>query len=206
MSKSTLSKVLAVCLITLLACSAALAQPRVEVASDGKLVSVQATNTSARSLAEALSEQLGIAVVVTGNTESPVTIDIVDEPLEKALAKLTPNYMLVRADKSAQSEIVEIVLIMEESGLAGSGQSEEFLPSGSPAEEIIDDTQPVESAQPPAVDGSQQITGETTPNDGSEAMQTTDQAPSGVDEPAPKAYDPATGLELDPETGLPIAQ
>lgn len=114
------------------------AQSGVQVSSDqdGR-VSVRANNVSASELASELSQQLGIRVVVTGDSEARVNLDIVEEPIEKALGKLSPNHMLVLNDDA--SEVVEVVLMMGEGqSNAGGAGPEQFLPSGSPAEAVID--------------------------------------------------------------------
>ena len=90
----------------------AFAQQSVQVSEKDGMLSVQASNTSASALAQLLSDELGISVVVTGDTEALVNIDIVDEPLDKALSKLSPNHMLVRSDKDPHSTIIEVVLMM----------------------------------------------------------------------------------------------
>ncbi|MFK7860654.1 MAG: hypothetical protein AB8B64_17675 [Granulosicoccus sp.] len=129
-----------VLLLTLLyAAQVAQAQSDIQIRSESGTLSIQASNVPASDLAVELSNELGITVVVTGDAETRVNIDIVDEPLEKALTKLSPNNMLVR-DGSA-SEIIEVVLMMGEGqNSSQSSGSEQFLPSGSPAEEVLDDS------------------------------------------------------------------
>ena len=123
-------------LLCLLPVSQANAQSGVQISSDGDMLSIQASNVSASELAGRLSEHLGISVVVTGDTEARVNLDIVEEPIETALGKLSPNNLLVRNTQSTQ--IVEVILMMGE----GSGSAEQFLPSGSPTEGVV--TQPLQ--------------------------------------------------------------
>lgn len=195
----------AACLLFLTSMPAALAQQTVHVRAQDGLLSVQASNASAVELAEALSSQLGISVVVTGDTEARVNIDIVDEPLDKALAKLSPNHMLVRNSKQPDSAITEVVLMMGEGSATGSagGSDDQFLPSGSPADDVIisDDQQPVDGAalRDPNRSAVARETADTASSDAAGLP-----AESAGDTPPPESFDPVTGLPLDPETGLPL--
>ncbi len=173
----------------------ALAQQSVRVSENDGLLSVQASNTSASALAQVLTDELGISVVVTGDTETMVNIDIVDEPLQKALSKLSPNHMLVRSSKAPDSDIVEVVLMMGEGSSAGSsGGDDQFLPSGSPADDIIVDDQPLNDEGVPVeqTEAPQDIADAPPPD------------PSGA--PPPDSFDPVTGLPIDPLTGQPVQQ
>lgn len=189
------------CLLWTGSMSAALAQQAVQVRAQDGLLSVQASNATATELAEVLSNQLGISVVVTGDTEARVNIDIVDEPLDKALAKLSPNHMLVRKDKQSDSEITELVLMMGEgsSSSNSSGGEDQFLPSGSPADDV---------AVEEPVDGNAL----RDPNRAAMVREAADAASSDSaglpaensgDSPPPESFDPVSGLPIDPVTGLP---
>lgn len=180
------------------------AQQDVEVREQDGLLTVQA-KTSARHLAEVLSEQLGINFVVTGDAESLVNIDIIEEPLDKALAKLSPNHMLVRNDVNPDSKIVEVVLMMgEDGGSSSTAGGDQFLPSGSPADDVA-----VVEEQAFPEDG-----GELRDPNRSlmvrEAAEAAANDASGLNDgtqseyPAPESFDPVTGLPIDPNTGLPI--
>lgn len=193
----------AACLLWASGMSAALAQQAVQVREQDGLLSVQASNASAAELADVLSNQLGISVVVTGDTEARVNIDIIDEPLDKALAKLSPNHMLVRKNKQADSEIIEVVLMMGEGSSSGNsgGGEDQFLPSGSPADDV-------DTAVEEPVDG----TALRDPNRSSMVREAADAASSDSaglppenfgDSPPPESFDPVTGLPIDPVTGLP---
>ena len=178
--------------VSLLAlCSRAYAD--ISISLDNGNVSVRANNVSASELAAELSDQLGISVVVTGEADTPVNVDIVDEPLEIALGKLSPNNMMVR--NSQGTEITEVVLMMGEgdSGSTG-GSSDQFLPSGSPAEAVQDE----------------QATGQD-PAAADQANQIRDSAGSASNDPnlpaeqVPPMY-AEDGQEIDPATGLPREQ
>ena len=178
----------------------------VDVQSNDGLLSIQANNTTATELAEVLSEELGIVVVVTGDAETRVNNDIVDETIEKAVSQLSPNNMLVRSGKDAESDIVEIVLMMGESGsgsLSSGGGSDQFLPSGSPAEDVI-----VEGINP----NGQSAEGAAL-SDPNRAQLVQDNANgslnnsgSNTESTGNSTFDPVSGLPIDPQTGLPLQQ
>lgn len=207
MHSTTLESLCTACLVMLLILSSAHAQQQIDVTERDGLLSVQATNTSAAELAQVLTEQLGINVVVTGDTETLVNIDIVEEPLAKALTKLSPNNMLVRSDADPDSEIIEVVLIMGEGSGSQSGSSDQFLPSGAPADGVGG-----EEAGQQATDGGPL----RDPNRIQQAREAAGAAasdaaglgglPRPADLPNAQAVDPTTGQPLDPQTGQPIQQ
>ena len=178
----------------------------IDVQSNDGLLSIQANNTTATQLADVLSEELGIVVVVTGDAETRVNIDIVEETIEKAVSQLSPNNMLFRSGEGAESDIVEIVLMMGESGgnsISNGGGSDQFLPSGSPAEDVV-----VEGVDP----NRQSIEGAAL-RDPNRAQLVQDNAngslnKSGLntDSTGNSAFDPVSGLPIDPQTGLPLQQ
>lgn len=191
----------AACLLWTGGMSSALGQQAVQVREQDGLLSVQASNATAIELAEVLSNQLGISVVVTGDSEARVNIDIIDEPLDKALAKLSPNHMLVRKSKQSDSEIIEVVLMMGEGSSSGNsgGGEDQFLPSGSPADDVV-------------VEESADGTALRDPNRSSMVRNAADAASSDSGEqppenfgesPPPDSFDPVTGMPIDPITGLP---
>ncbi len=175
------------------------AQQSIQVSENDGLLSVQASNTSASTLAQVLTDELGISVVVTGDTESLVNIDIVEEPLNKALAKLSPNHMLVRSSEAPDSTIVEVVLMMGEGSASGGGGSDDqFLPSGSPADDIIVEDQPLNDEGIPT----DQVTDPANASDVPSANPADD--PQNGSAPPPQSFDPVSGLPIDPLTGQPV--
>lgn len=194
-------------LAALLAANAAHAQSGIQISATDGMLSVQASNVSATELATELSQQLGISVVVTGDAEARVNLDIVEEPLEKALAKLSPNNMLVRASNT--SDIIEVVLMMGEGqDSAGSGGSDQFLPNGSPAEEVMNE-QAVEQAQEASDPGALR-----DPNRAAQVRAAAAAASSDANLPAaqvPPMYAEEGQMNtgeapIDPATGLPHDQ
>ena len=173
-------------------CSQAYAD--ISISSGDGVLSVKADNVSASELAAELSDQLGISVVVTGKADTQINVDIVDEPLEIALGNLSPNNMLVR--NSEGTEITEVVLMMGEgdNNSSAGGSSDQFLPSGSPAEEV--QAEQTSEQQPAATDQSNQASGSaaSTSND-----------PNVPPEQVPPMY-AEDGREIDPATGLPREQ
>ena len=179
----------AVSLLTL--CSQAYAD--ISISEGDGTLSIKASDVTASELAAELTDQLGISVVVTGEADTKVNVDIVDEPLEIALGKLSPNNMLVR--NSQGTEITEVVLMMGEgSNSSAGGASDQFLPSGSPAEEVQ-----TEQATEQAAGAADQ------------AGAVRDAAASASDDPnLPAGQVPPMfaedGQEIDPATGLPRQQ
>ena len=109
----------------------------VEVTEGGPgRVSIRAGNASAAQIAQALTERTGIPVAVTGDAATAIDIDIVDEPLAKAVAAIAPNHLLMRGNAEPDSPITEIVLMMPD-GSDGGIESTEFLPTGEPADGIV---------------------------------------------------------------------
>ncbi len=102
---------------------------------EGDRVSVRSNGASAADVAQALGERTGISVVVTGDASTAVDVDIVDEPLVKAVAQLAPNHMLVRGGRGGDAPITEIVLMMPD-GQDGGIESTEFLPTGEPTDGV----------------------------------------------------------------------
>ena len=165
----------------------------ISISSGDGILSITANNVTASELAAELSDQLGISVVVTGEADTQINVDITDEPLEIALGKLSPNNMLVR--NSQGTEITEVVLIMGEGDMSASGgSSDQFLPSGSPAENV----QPEQAEQ-----ASGQVEGAADQaNQVRDAAATASNDPNLPAEQVPPVY-AEDGQEIDPATGLP---
>lgn len=188
-------------LLFLLPVSQANAQSGVQISSDGDMLSIQASNVSASELAGRLSEHLGISVVVTGDTEARVNLDIVEEPIETALGKLSPNNLLVRNTQSSQ--IVEVILMMGEGSGSSSGSAEQFLPSGSPTEGVV--TQPFQDdgvIQDESILPEDNLAGRF--RDAAERASSDPNLPAaqlppmfGEDQPQSQQIDPATGLPYE---------
>jgi len=196
--------VVAVVLLSLGSASTLHAQAINIQSGDGRL-SIRASNASIIEVATQLSEQLGITVVVTGDNESPLTVDIVDEPVEKAINQLSPNNMVVRAGEFGKGDITEIVLIMGESSDGASSGSDEFLPTGSPADEVVDD----------GSDPNMQVSEGSELRDPNRAQAARDAAAAAATDAGLSgdaadvnagevAFDPVSGLPIDPTTGLPL--
>lgn len=191
----------AVSLLTL--CSWAYAD--ISISEGDGTLSIQASDVTASELAAELTDQLGINVVVTGEADTQVNVDIVDEPLEIALGKLSPNNMVVR--NSQGTEITEVVLMMGEgSNSSAGGASDQFLPSGSPAEAVQTEQ------------ATEQAAGQATGQASGQAAGAADQAGAVRDAAASASNDPnlpagqvppmfaEDGQEIDPATGLPRQQ
>ena len=122
-----------------LATSASVAQQRsFDLYTRDGLVTLKANNAPVVQLADALAQELNINVVISGDDAGSISADIVDEPVEKALALLSPNHMLVREDSSPDARIIEVVLMLDDTGSSNTSVGE-FLPSGDPTEAIVPD-------------------------------------------------------------------
>ncbi len=123
--------------VGLLCAAAANAQPRWDVTSRDGLVTILANAATAADIAAAIGDATGVAVIVHGEPSTPLSANIVDEPLDKAIAQLSPSHMLVRDGDATDSEIIEVVLMMPDPA-SSAATSTEFLPSGAPAPEVVD--------------------------------------------------------------------
>ena len=132
----------------ILICLPASAQQRWDVSSRDGLVTIMANAASAADLANAIGEATGVNVVVHGEPSTPLTADIVDTPLDKAIAELAPSHLVVREDSSVDSPIVEVVLLMPDP-VAGSSGSTEFLPTGAPTDGVVAEEAAVPAAPDP---------------------------------------------------------
>lgn len=196
--------------ITLLVFGSAFAQSAVQVELADDLVSVQANNASARELADELANQLGIKVVVMGNTETRVDLDISEEPMDKALAKLSPNTMLMHNDDA--TDITGVVLMMGSlsTGVSGDGP-DAFLPSGSPVEAVVQDQGVAMPLEQQDLEASRLIINSDDLRDPERAVRVREAAQSASSDPnlpaaqvPPMFAEEATGI--DPNTGLPYQQ
>lgn len=150
-----LLQLLLVLLMMLQSMSVSLAEDSVQVRNKDGLVWVKADNASATSLASELSNNLGIRIVLTGDTDTRMNVDIAEEPLEKAVTKISPSNLVVRKTADPSSQIVEVVLMLADGALSSSGAEESrFLPSGQPSEETVpmdDYIDPAEAYDPGAL-------------------------------------------------------
>ena len=201
-------------LTSLLVCSNVFAQSAVQVQFDEDLLSVQADNAPARDLADELARELGIRVVIMGDAQTRVSLDIFEEPMEKALAKLSPNNMLMHSADA--SDITGVVLMMGSSstGVSGAGP-DSFLPSGSPVDAVIED-QPADFPQEQQ-ELEFQESENIDPNDlrdparSAQVREAAQAASSDANLPAQQlppmyAEEQLDDAVIDPETGLPYQQ
>ena len=128
---------LALASAALLGAAPLLAQQPWDIALRDGLLSIRANGAPMIDLAAALTAETGVSFVVTGDAGSPVTTEIVDEPFAQAVAKLSPNHLLVKEDESAGGAVVEVVLMLDDASSGGAGGGDGFLPSGAPADEIV---------------------------------------------------------------------
>lgn len=136
-----------------LATTSLLAQQPYDVALRDGLLSIRSNGAPITEIAQALAAETGVSFVVTGDAGTPITTEIVDEPFAKAVAKLSPNHLLVTDGESENAAVVEVVLMLDDAASGGDGGDGGFLPSGAPADEIIggEETLPLEDTgiEPP---------------------------------------------------------
>jgi len=196
----TLSRLVAAA-TALLGSAPLVAQQPYDIALRDGLLSIRANGAAIMDLAEALAAETGVSFVVTGDTGTPITTEIVDEPFARAVAKLSPNHLLVKDGKSADAAVVEVVLMLDDAD-GGGGGNDGFLPSGAPADEIIggEEMQPMED---PGFDQTQEV----------ERMQDVGQADEQLQ--GQQYYAPDGSLQdgtelpddgIDPESDQPPAQ
>lgn len=118
----------------------------VQVLNVNGVISVKATNVTARTIVEELNNKLDIDFIVSGDAETRLNLDIVQEPLSKALPKLSPNNLIVRENSDSNSQIIEVVLMLGgSSSSSSSNNNEQFLPTGSPAAETQSEVQEIQA-------------------------------------------------------------
>lgn len=170
-------------------------QSELDVQFSDELLSVQSSNVSAAELATVLSDELDISVVVTGDAQTPISLDIVEEPLEKALSKISESHMLVR-DADSQ-EIVELVLMMAEVQGVANSSSDQFLPSGSPVEAVVEESVQADAAEQQEQDAqNEEIVSNAEGAASDDGNVPAEQLPPML----------ADEQKIDPNTGLPIEQ
>lgn len=171
------------------------AQQPFDVALREGLLSIRANNASLLELTDAISDETGVRFVITGDGDQTVSADILDEPVDRAVTQLTPNYMVVRDGSGEDAEVIEVVLMLDDAGSSGSSGNEGgFLPSGAPAEGVVADDQLMD----PQVQGQQLQANESVTE---EAMDEGEQV--GFDANGQPIG--ADGLPIQPE-GMPLEQ
>lgn len=103
---------------------------------DGKLT-VSASQISLVDLARELTNVSGINFVTVGETNKLIDVDISDEPFAKAIAKLSPNHLLVSKTFNVADGIYEVIFMLQDDYSADT-ILQEYLPTGEPVQDFIE--------------------------------------------------------------------
>lgn len=107
---------------------------------DGNLT-LSASQISLIDIAQELELLSGIPITAIGNTVKLMDVDIVSEPFAKAIAKISPNHLLVRKSVNEPDTILEVIFMLQDDH-TDSGIFNENLPSGEPVQDIIETVDP----------------------------------------------------------------
>lgn len=109
-----------------------------------KTLTIQANNATLKDILLEIETLTGIPVNFVSENTQRISVDIENQPIEDAIRKLTPNYMIMRNQLNGEDVINEIIIISDDPAAASSAGGSSFLPSGQPAPVIIieDETQP----------------------------------------------------------------
>ncbi len=99
-------------------------------------IAIEASNASLKELLQELENLTGIPVEYVAETDEKVTLSVGMTSVENAIAKITPNHMIVHETQNGKNVIKELIIIPAESDLASGGSGSAFLPNGNPAPAI----------------------------------------------------------------------
>lgn len=131
---------LCLCIVLLLPAPSLAGSINVLTLHDGKLT-ISASQILLVDLAQELANISGINFTVVGETNRFIDVDIADEPLAKAIAKLAPSHLLVSERVNETLVISEVIFMLQDDNNAGVN-FQEFLPTGEPAEGFIESLDP----------------------------------------------------------------
>lgn len=113
---------------------------------DNERLTVLASGVSLVELAQQLSDLTDIAIIVTEGADKLVDIDIVDEPFETAIAKISPNHLLKRKVANGKEVIAEVVIMLDDAANTANNTNSN-LPTGEPTQEVVVEQENVETGQ-----------------------------------------------------------
>lgn len=99
---------------------------------DEKL-SIQANNSRVRELLLEIQDKTGITVNFIADPKDTVSLDISDQTVENAIAKITANHMIIHDFANGKKTISELIIISDDPDLRSSGAGSANLPNGQPA-------------------------------------------------------------------------
>lgn len=131
--------------ITALSAAPASAQNFLVEYIDEKL-SIQANNTRVKELLLEIQDKTGIKVNFIADPKDTVSLNINDQTVEHAIAKITANHMIIHDFANGKKTISELIIISDDPELRSSGTGSANLPSGQPAPAVT--PEPNQPGQP----------------------------------------------------------
>jgi len=111
-------------------------------------VAVEANNANLKELLLELEKLTGIPIKFISDSEERVSLSVGMTTVENAIAKITPNHLIVHETIDGKKVVKELIVIAENSGTANTAASSSFLPNGQPAPAIEPTTGPQVSTTP----------------------------------------------------------
>ena len=145
-------------LIGLLSSGNALSQNSFNIDVSNDNIAIEANNASLKELLEELERVTGIPVNYESDTNERVSLTVSSTTLENAIAKITPNHLIVHQMQNGEKTVKELIVIPSDSGGGSDAADSSFLPNGQPAPAIEPTTAATSPLQP-----EQQTTGKQQP-------------------------------------------
>ncbi len=151
--------ILTALLVLALSASRASAQNFLVEYTDEKL-SVQANNTQIKELLLEIQNKTGIRVNFIAEPKNSVSLNIIDQSVEAAIAKITENHMIIHDIVNGKKTISELIIISDDPELRSSGGGSANLPSGQPAP-AVEEPSPTNE---PSTEPGNELNPENTPS------------------------------------------
>ena len=132
--------------VGLLSSGASLAQDSFNIDVSNDNIAIEANNASLKELLEELERVTGVPVNFEGDNSERVSLTVSSTTLENAIAKITPNHLILHEMQNGEKIVKELIVIPADSGGGGDSEGSSFLPNGQPAPAIESTTA---TAQPP---------------------------------------------------------
>ena len=102
-------------------------------------ITMEATQVSLVEVAQAISEQSDLEITASEGLDQLVDISIFNTPIIPAMAKISPNHMLVQKKVAGKTVVSGVTFILD---YGQTGGSDFNLPTGEPADEIAQEEMP----------------------------------------------------------------
>jgi len=99
-------------------------------------IAIEANNASLTELLAEMERLTGIPVEFTEDSDERVSLSVGMTTFENAVAKITPNHMILHEIQNGKKVIKELIVIPADSGGGDASVDTAFLPSGQPAPAI----------------------------------------------------------------------